>query len=103
MAGEFQSTVQVRAKPKEVYDFLASGANTGMEVESSDPNAMKVSLNRKIGFFRYETLDCTVNDLRDGCRIVLKGRSARSTNTTEDANGTVMRLSDALVERFRAR
>ena len=101
MAGGFQSTVQVRAKPKEVYDFLASGANTGMEVESSDPNAMTVSLKRKIGFFRYETLDCTINDLRDSCRIVMNGSNVLRSNVTEDAKGMVTRVSDALIERFR--
>jgi len=101
MVKEFQTTVQIRATPKEVYDFLASGANTNMKVKSSDPNAMTVSLKSKVGFFSYgEIVDCTVTKMQDSCRIELKGRPVLVTNITANVKGTVMKVSNALIGRF---
>jgi len=101
MVGGFQTTVQIRATPKEVYDFLASGANTNMKVKSSDPNAMTVSLKSKVGFFSYgEIVDCAVKNWQDGCRVDIKGRPVLFTNITADVKGTVMKVSDALIGRF---
>ena len=104
MVGEFRATVQVKATPTEVYDFLASGANTGMKVESSDPNAMTVSLKNNVGLLRYgEIVDCTVNPLRDSCRVSITLRSFFFSKITSDVRGTVMRVNNALLERFRTR
>jgi len=104
MVGEFQLTVQVKATSKEVYDFLASGANTEMKVESSDPDAMTVSLKNNVGFLRRgEIVDCTVNPLRDSCRVSITLRSFFFSKITSDVSGTVMRVNDALLERFRTR
>ncbi|HUW42926.1 MAG TPA: hypothetical protein VMW02_01675 [Thermoplasmata archaeon] len=104
MVGEFHATVQIRATPKEVYDFLASGANTTMKVKSSDPNAMTVSLKSKIGFFSYgEIVDCSVKNWQNSCRVDLKGRPVLFANITADVKGTVMKVSDALIGRFRNR
>jgi len=104
MVGGFQTIVQIRATPKEMYDFLASGANTGMKVKSSDPNAMTVSLKSKVGFFSYgEIVDCTIQNWQGNCRVDIKGRPVLFTNITADVKGTVMKVSDALIGRFRNR
>jgi len=104
MVGEIQATVQVNATPKEVYDFLASGANTNLKVESSNPNAMTVSLKTDLGLLRYgETVDCTINPLRDSCRVSIALRSFVFSKSTLDMRGTVTKVSDALIERFRTR
>ena len=104
MVGEIQATVQVNATPTEVYNFLASGANTGMKVESSNPKAMTVSLKNDVGFLRYgEIVDCTVNPLRDSCRVSITLKSFFFSKITSDVRGTVMRVSEALIERFRTR
>ena len=104
MVGESQSTVQVRAAPKEVFDFLASGANTEMKVESSDPDAMTVSLKSNSGLLRRgEIVDCAVKPLRDSCRVSIALRLSFFSKNTLSASGAVMRVSDALIERFRTR
>jgi hypothetical protein len=101
MVGQFQTAVLIRATPKEVYDFLASGASTVMKIKSADQNAMTVSLKSKVGFFSYgEIVDCIITSLPDGCRIELKGRPVLVTNITADVKGTVMKVSDALIGRF---
>lgn len=104
MVGEFQSVVQVKATPKEVYDFLASGANTNLKVKSSDPDAMTVSLKNDVGLLTYgEIVDCTVNPLHDSCRVSITLRSFFFSKITSDVRGTVMKVNDALLERFRTR
>lgn len=101
MVGKFQVAVQCKAPAKEVYNFLSSGAKTKMKVKVADPNALKVSLKSKVGFFSYgEIVDCTVTITQEGCRVDLHGRPALATNITADVKGTVTKVSNALISEF---
>ena len=101
MVGQFQTNIQCKAAPKEVYDFSASGANINMKLKSSDPNAMTVSLKSKVGFFSYgEIVDCTITKTQDGCHVEISGKPVLVTNITADVRGTVMKVSDALIGRI---
>lgn len=101
MVREFEAVVHCRATPKEVYDFLASGANLKMKVKSADPNAMTVVLKSKIGLLSYgEIVDCAISPTQNGCRVDLKGRPVLVTNITADVRGTVIKVSDAIGARF---
>lgn len=99
--GKFQTVVQCKAPPNEVYGFLSSGAKTKMTVKSSDPDALKVSLKNKMGFFSYgEIVECTVTSTEMGSRIDLDGRPVLATNVTADVKGAVMKVQEALVKEF---
>lgn len=100
--GKFDTVIQCKAAPKEVYDFLASGAL--LKVKSADPATLKVSLKSKVGFFSYgEVVDCTVASTDLGSRVALEGRPVLATNITADVKGTVMKVSDALMNKFGSR
>jgi len=101
VAKEFEAIVHCRASPKEVYDFLAAGANTKMKVKSADPGTLTVTLKSKMGLLSYgEIVDCTIAATPSGCSVSLKGRPVLSTNITADVKGTVMKVSEALGARF---
>lgn len=101
IVGKFETVIQCKAPAKEVYDYLASGANTKMKVKSTDPNALKVSLKSKVGLFSYgEIVDCTVTTTEMGSRVHLEGKPVLVTNITADVKGTVAKVSDALVSKF---
>lgn len=101
MAREFVAVVHCRASPREVYEFLASGANTKMKVKAADPSTLTVTLKSRMGLVSYgEIVDCSVAATPGGCSVTLKGRPVLVTNITADVKGTVMKVSDALGARF---
>ena len=99
--GKFRSSVQCKASPNEVFQFLSSGAKTKMKVKSSDPVEQAVSLKRKMGFFSYgEIVDCSIKATDMGSRVDLDGRPVLATNITADVKGAVMEVQEALLKEF---
>ena len=99
--GKFQSVVQCKAPANEVYRFLSSGAKTNLKTKSEDPDALKVSLRRKMGLLSWgEIIDCTVASTEMGSRVQLEGRPVLATNVTADVKGAVMMVQEALIKEF---
>jgi len=101
MVREFEAVVFCRAPARQVYEFLASGANTNMKVSAADPDKLTVTLKSKMGLISWgEIVDCSVTATQNGCSVTLKGRPVLVTNLTADVKGTVMKVSEALGARF---
>jgi len=94
-------SVEIKAAPEEVYNFLATLSLNGLKVSHKIPEMKTVIISSGLSPFSWgETIEASVQPSQTGSLVILRAQAKFQLNITADPKALTQRVKDALKERF---
>ena len=94
-------SVEIKAAPEEVYNFLATLSLNGLKVSHKIPEMKTVTISSEVSLFSWgETIEASVQPSQTGSLVILRAQAKFQLNITADPKALTQRVKDALKERF---
>jgi len=96
-----RESVEVKAAPEEVYNFLANLSLNGLKVQRKIPEMKTIIISSGLSPFSWgETIEATVQPSQTGSLVILRAQAKFQLNITANPKALIQRVKDALKGRF---
>jgi len=94
-------SVEVKAAPEEVYNFLATLSLNELKVSRKIPEMKTIIISSGLKPFSWgETIEASVQPSQTGSLVILRAQAKFQLNITANPKALIQRMKDALKGRF---